>query len=111
MYDSRSELIKAIVKEIRNPATEIIKDSHRYILNCNSQTDIKSIEIADYAGHYCIVVHYETISKEESYTVEKGISTSKGAYSWQGISLTPRSPAYERFKKILEGMYDDRRKR
>lgn len=108
MYDSRSELIKAIVKEIKNPATEIIKDNHRYILNCDSQTDIKSIEIADYAGHYCIVVRYKTISKEESYTVEKGISTSKGAYSWQGISLTPRSPAYAKFKYILESEYAER---
>lgn len=108
MYDSRSELIKAIVKEIRNPATEIIKDSHRYILNCNSQTDIKSIEIADYAGHYCIIVHYNTISEEFSHEVEKGLSTFKGASCWQGISLTPRSPAYERFKKILEGEYAER---
>lgn len=108
MYDSRSELIKAIVKEIRNPATEIIKDSHRYILNCDSQTDIKSIEIADYAGHYCIVVHYNTTSEEFSHEVEKGLSTFKGASCWQGISLTPRSPAYERFKKILEGEYAER---
>lgn len=108
MYDSRSELIKAIVKEIRNPATEIIKDSHRYILNCNSQTDIKSIEIADFAGHYSIIVHYNTTSEEFSHEVEKGLSTFKGASCWQGISLTPRSPAYERFKKILEGEYAER---
>ena len=108
MYDSRSELIKAIVKEIRNPATEIIKDNHRYILNCNSQTDIKSIEIADFAGHYSIIVHYNTTSEEVSHEVEKGLSTFKGASCWQGISLTPRSPAYERFKKILEGEYAER---
>lgn len=108
MKSNRSELIKVVVLEIKNPANEILKDSHRYIIICHSGTDINGIEITDFAGHYCIVVHYKEISKEESYTVEKGLSTSKGSYCWQGISLTPRSPAYAKFKDILESEYAER---
>lgn len=106
--NSRSELIKAVVNEIKTPINEILKDNHRYIITSHSNTDIQSIEIADFAGHYCIVVHYKEISKEESYTEEKGLSTSKGSSCWQGISLTPRSPAYAKFKGILEAEYAER---
>lgn len=106
--NSRSELIKAVVKEIRNPVNDILKDNYRYIIKCWSDTDVKSIEIADFAGHYSIIVHYKTTSEEFSHEVEKGLSTFKGASCWQGISLTPRSPAYAKFKDILESEYAER---
>lgn len=108
MTENRSQLIKAAACEIRNPANEILKDSHRYIIICHSGTDIKGIEIADFAGHYSIIVHYKTTSEEFSHEVEKGLSTFKGASCWQGITLTPRSPAYAKFKDILESEYAER---
>lgn len=106
--NSRSELIKAVVNEIKTPINEILKDNHRYIITSHSNTDIQSIEIADFAGHYCIIVHYKTTSEEFSHEVEKGLSTSKGSSCWQGISLSPRSPAYQKFKTILEAEYYER---
>lgn len=108
MYDNRSELIKAIVNEIRNPVNEIIKDNHRYIIKSHSAAGIKSVEIADFAGHYCIIIRYTAVTVEESHTVEKGISTMTGRYFWQGIAVTPRSPAYKKFKDILESVYAER---
>lgn len=108
MKSNRSELIKAAACEIRNPANEILKDSHRYLIKCYSGTDIKGIEIADFAGHYSIIVYYKTTSEEFSHEVEKGLSTFKGASCWQGITLTPRSPAYAKFKDILESEYAER---
>ncbi len=105
---NRSELIKAVVNEIKNPASDIIKNNHIYIIQSHSLSDITNIEIADFAGHYCIIVHYKTISEEESYETEKGLSTFKGKSCWQGISLTPRSPAYKKFKEILEAEYAER---
>lgn len=108
MIENRSQLIKAVALEIKNPANEILKDSHRYIIKCHSGTDIKGIEIADFAGHHSIIVHYKTTSEEFSHEVEKGLSTFKGASCWQGINLTPRSPAYAKFKDILESEYAER---
>ena len=102
MVESRSELIKAVVSEIRNPVNKTQKDYYRYIVDCYSGTGIKTIEITNFAGHFCIIVHYQETQKETSYIVEKGLSTLKGASCWQGISLTPRSPAYIKFKEELE---------